>query len=126
MVEGADTHFGAAADERLQSTGAALHVGNLDFEARVLEVAEPLGDRERQIEDRRLAANRESQLRHLRFVLRADRRHQHDGGDRNGTRRYAPHIASLLPQDSALTVEFEAIGTMFEATTTRHATEAPC
>src|SRR5262249_836044 len=58
VVEGADAHLSTAADERLQGAGAALHIGDLDREARVLEVAEALGDRERQIEDCRFAADR--------------------------------------------------------------------
>ena len=44
-------------------------IGDLDVEALVLEVAEPLGDRERQIEQRGLAADREPHLG-LRAALR--------------------------------------------------------
>ena len=62
VVEGADADLGAAADDRLQGAGAARDVGNLDVEAGVLEIAEPLGHRQRQIEHRRLAADREPHL----------------------------------------------------------------
>ena|SRR6266849_597746 len=43
----------------LMRTRAALHIGDFDIEACILEVAEPLGHRERQIEHCRLAANYE-------------------------------------------------------------------
>src|SRR5262245_17976688 len=47
VVEGADAHLGTAADQRLQGAGAALHISDLDRKARVPEVTETLGDRER-------------------------------------------------------------------------------
>jgi hypothetical protein len=78
VIEGADPHLGAAADQRLQGTGAALHIGDLDIEARASEVAEPLGDRKRQIEDRRLATDRQPWLGYFRLVLRHGRGEQRD------------------------------------------------
>jgi hypothetical protein len=79
VVEGSDADLGAAAHERLQGARPALHIGDLDLEAGILEIAEPLGDRKRQIENRRLAADREAQLRHFRLVLRGCRmRRQRD------------------------------------------------
>jgi hypothetical protein len=50
-----------------------LHIGDLDIEAGASEVAEPLGDRKRQIEDRRFATDRQPWLGHFRLVLRPGR-----------------------------------------------------
>jgi hypothetical protein len=138
VVEGADAHLGAAADQGLQCARAALHIHDLEFEARLPEVAEPLGHRERQIEDRRFAADYEPQLRHFRLVhyrpvLSAGRRQHHDGGDRDGARQDMlhqdmlhqdmPHIASLLTQPDAAVAA--ALAASFDATTTKPATAAP-
>jgi hypothetical protein len=46
MLKGAEAHLRAAADDRLERTGAARHVEDLDIKAGVLEVAEPLGHRQ--------------------------------------------------------------------------------
>ena len=83
VIEGADAHLGTAADERLQGAAAALHISDFDLEASVAEMAEPLGDRERQIEDCRFAADSQPHLRHFRFVLCAGRAHQRGCGNRD-------------------------------------------
>ena len=70
VVERAGDDVGAAADQRLQRARAAGEIGNLDVQALVLEIAEPLGDRERQVEQRGLAADREPHLG-LRAMRRA-------------------------------------------------------
>ena len=77
VIEGADADLGAAADDRLQGAAAARDIGNLDVEAGVLEVAEPLGHRQRQIEHRRLAADRDPHL-FLRACAGREQRGQRD------------------------------------------------
>ena len=56
---------GAAADQRLQRLRAAGEIGDLDVEALVLEIALPLGDRQRQVVEQRLAADADGELRLL-------------------------------------------------------------
>ena len=53
VLVGAGDDVGRAADQRGQRLRAALEVADLDVEALLLEVAELLGERERQIVERR-------------------------------------------------------------------------
>jgi len=71
VIEGAGDHVGAAADQRLQRPRAAGKIGNLHVEPRVAEVAEALGDSQREIEQRRLAADGEPHPRRFRLCLLA-------------------------------------------------------
>src|SRR5262249_28995306 len=57
VIEGAGDDVGAAADQRLQGPRATGKIGNLQIEPCIAEVAEPLSDGQRQIEQRRLAAD---------------------------------------------------------------------
>jgi hypothetical protein len=93
-------NLGTAADERLQGAGAALHISDLDLEASVPEIAKPLGDGERQIEDCRFAADSQPHLRHFRFVLCAGRARQRDCGNRDDGRQGMLHRRFLA--DSTL------------------------
>ena len=72
VVERAGDDIGAAADQRLQRSRAAGEIRNLHVEAGILEVAEPLDHRQRQIEHRGLAADREPHLG-LRVRIRGQR-----------------------------------------------------
>ena len=72
VVERAGDDIGAAADQRLQGPCAARKIRNLDVETGILEVAEPLDHRQRQIEHRGLAADREPHLG-LRVHIRGQR-----------------------------------------------------
>jgi hypothetical protein len=85
VVESAHAHVGAAADQRLQGTGAALDIGNLRIDPALFEIAEAFGYREREIKDCGLAADNEPDLRFRRPILRARAVHQQRerGGDRN-------------------------------------------
>src|SRR4029434_394884 len=78
VIEGADPHLGAAADQRLQGAGAALHIGDLDLETRVSEIDKALGDRKPQIEDRRFATDRQAWPGHFWLVLRPGGGEQRD------------------------------------------------
>jgi hypothetical protein len=57
VIIGARDDVGAAADERLQRPRTAGKIGNLDVEAVSREIAEAIGDREREIKQRGLAAD---------------------------------------------------------------------
>jgi hypothetical protein len=63
VVESAHAHVGAAADQRLQGTGAALDIGNLRIDPALFEIAEAFGYREREVKDCGLAADNEPDLR---------------------------------------------------------------
>jgi hypothetical protein len=93
VLVGAGHHIGAAAHQRLERLGAALEVVDLDVEACVLVEALGLGDRDRQVIERRLAADGHHYLglfRLARLCPRYIRRgHQSRGSRQNRT---APHL----------------------------------
>ncbi len=67
VLIGAGDDVGRAADQRLQRLRAAAEIGDGDVEALLLEVAEPLGQRQLQVIEQPLAADAERQV----FLLRA-------------------------------------------------------
>ena len=93
VLVGAGHHVGAAAHQGLERLGAALEVVDLDVEARILEEALGLGDRDRQVVERRLAADRQHQLGLLGFA-RLCPRHVRRGHQSRRCRqnRTAPHV----------------------------------
>ena len=72
VLVGARDHVDRAADQRLQRLRAAGEIVDGDVEALLLEVAEPLGERQRQVVEQALAADAERQVRLLER-LRAGR-----------------------------------------------------
>ena len=62
VLETARHDVGAAADQGLQRLGTAGEIEDLDLEAFVLEVAQPLGEGERQVVERRLAADGDGEV----------------------------------------------------------------
>ena len=97
VLVGAGHHVGAAAHQGLERLGAALEVVDLDVEARVLEEALGLGDRDRQVIERRLAADRQHQLG-LLGLARLCPRHVRRGHQSRGCRqnRTAPHCSLVI------------------------------
>src|SRR5262249_49075521 len=87
-------------------------------ETGVLEVTEPLGHRERQIENRGFATDGEPQLRNFRLVLRRRGLDQQRKRDRHaaGQARTGPPFHSQSP----------FLGRPADATTTSPAPGAPC
>jgi hypothetical protein len=82
VLEAAGHHVGAAADQRLQRPRAAREIRDLDLDTVLAEIAEPLGDRERQVEQGGLAADREPNARELRLCVLAASGQR--GGDERG------------------------------------------
>ena len=74
MLVGAGHHVGAAADHRLQRARAAREVADAHVQALVLEVAQALGDGERQVVQRGLAADRDVHVALLDLRVRGRRR----------------------------------------------------
>ncbi len=62
VLIGAGDHVDRAADQRLQRLRAAGEIVDGDVEALLLEEAEPLGERERQVVQQALAADAERQV----------------------------------------------------------------
>ncbi len=83
MVKSSDADVGASANQRLQCARPALHVSDLDRETALLEIAEPFGHGERQIEDRRFATDHEPHIGRgqILSIARADRQ-QNQESDR--------------------------------------------
>ena len=73
VLERARDDVGAAADHRLQRARAAGEIGDRDVEAFGLEVAQALGDRQRQVVQQVLAADGDRQLRLLDRLARGRR-----------------------------------------------------
>jgi len=57
MIERAGGDVGAAADQRLQRLGPASEIADLDVQPGRFEIAQPFGNRQRQIIEQRLAAH---------------------------------------------------------------------
>ena len=62
VLVGAGDHVDRAADQRLQRLRAAGEIVDRDVEALLLEVAELLGERQRQVVEQALAADAERQV----------------------------------------------------------------
>lgn len=125
MIKRSDTHVGAAANQRLEGTGAALHISDFDLETCVPEISEALGDRERQIEDRRFATDRQPHPGRFRLVLCTCRRVQDQRKSGSGAQQDGPH-GFLLTQGADLSITADGPGAELEATTTRLGTGTPC
>ena len=99
MLVGAGDHIGGTADQRLQRFRAAAEIGDGDVKPLFLEVAEPLGQRQRQIIQRALAADAEHEIRLFDLVLglggcaAQDQRCDDPGGEFDGFHgRWSPCI----------------------------------
>src|SRR5205823_6160445 len=85
VLIGAGDHVDGAADQRLQRLRAAAEVIDGDVEALLLEIAEPFTDRQRQVIERGLAADRQRDgfpLDTLTLGGAGKRKHQHTRADR--------------------------------------------
>jgi len=86
VLVGAGDDVDGAAHQRLQRLRAAAEIVDGDVEALLLEVAEPLADRQRQIVERALAADGERDLLlldRLAMRRRAERKRQREHGECN-------------------------------------------
>jgi hypothetical protein len=88
VLVGTAHHIGRACDRRLQGLGAAREIHDLDGHAFRAEVAELVGDRQRQRVERRLAAHGDGEFALLDTGLRTQRgrsdsrcRQDHAGGE---------------------------------------------
>src|SRR5262245_22414441 len=97
MLIGAGDDVNRAADECLKGLRTAAEIVDDDVEALLLEVAEPLGDGQRQIVERGLAADAQ---RDLPLLGRLRLRGAQDGNhSRKGCKEQSGHIG--LPPASA-------------------------
>ena len=86
VLEGAGDDVGAAADQRLQRLRAAGEIGDRDVQPLGLEVAAALGDRQRQVVQQVLAADRDRQLGLLEGLAAAEGGQAEDGRCRRARR----------------------------------------